>query len=186
MAEAVAYLRVSSKAQDHKTQKAAIERAAQARGDEIVRWYSEKMSGKNLDRPQLKKMLSDASAGLLRKLYVYRLDRVTRSGIADTLQVGDIYLTGAIDDLVADDLGYSIDWKLVVTYRVRAKQFGTDRLLYEKQFGTDLKADKFPQTEAPRRGLNEAIRKSFESLMGDPELRSALGGNETRHANANK
>ena len=50
---ATAYLRVSSKTQDFPTQRAAIERAASARGDSIGTWYAEKKSGKSLTRPEL-------------------------------------------------------------------------------------------------------------------------------------
>jgi DNA invertase Pin-like site-specific DNA recombinase len=82
-----AYCRVSSKAQDFATQRSAIERAATARGDTITSWRSEKRSGRLLARPELDRLRADARAGFIRKLYVYRLDRLTRSGIADTLQV---------------------------------------------------------------------------------------------------
>ena len=44
--EAAAYLRVSSVAQDFPSQKHAVERAAQARGDVVSHWYSEKRSAK--------------------------------------------------------------------------------------------------------------------------------------------
>jgi DNA invertase Pin-like site-specific DNA recombinase len=82
-----AYLRVSSRAQDAASQRAAIERAAVARGDEITVWYSEKRSGKTLARPELDRVRAEVRAGALRRLYIYRLDRVTRSGIRDTLDV---------------------------------------------------------------------------------------------------
>lgn len=85
--DAIAYVRVSSKAQGLAMQKAAIEKAAGARGDEIVRWYSDKMSGGTMDRPGLEKLRAEARAGEHAKLYVYRLDRLTRSGIRDTLGV---------------------------------------------------------------------------------------------------
>ena len=81
------YLRVSSRAQDFATQRNAIERAAMARGDTITDWRSEKRSGKLLARPELDRLRADVQAGSVRKLYVYRLDRLTRSGISDTLQV---------------------------------------------------------------------------------------------------
>jgi putative DNA-invertase from lambdoid prophage Rac len=81
------YCRVSSKAQDFATQRNAIDRAATARGDAITTWRSEKRSGKLLARPELDQLRADARAGHIRRLYVYRLDRLTRSGIADTLQV---------------------------------------------------------------------------------------------------
>jgi DNA invertase Pin-like site-specific DNA recombinase len=37
---AAAYVRVSSLAQDAASQRDAVERAAQARGDQVARWYS--------------------------------------------------------------------------------------------------------------------------------------------------
>jgi DNA invertase Pin-like site-specific DNA recombinase len=84
-----AYVRVSSKAQDHATQRAAIVRAAIGRGDEVGEWYAEKMSGKTLARPELDRLRAAVRAGEVRRLYVYRLDRLTRSGIRDTLEVVD-------------------------------------------------------------------------------------------------
>jgi DNA invertase Pin-like site-specific DNA recombinase len=84
---AAAYLRVSSRAQDFPTQRAAIERTAASRGDIITTWYSEKRSGKVLARPELDRLRADARNGKVEKLYVFRLDRLTRSGIRDTFEV---------------------------------------------------------------------------------------------------
>lgn len=82
-----AYIRVSSRAQDYATQRAAIERAAAARGDKIATWYAEKKSAKTLDRAELGRLRADARAGHVRKLYVFRIDRLARSGIRDTFEV---------------------------------------------------------------------------------------------------
>jgi DNA invertase Pin-like site-specific DNA recombinase len=84
---AVAYVRVSSKAQDLSMQRAAVERVATARGDHIETWYSEKRSARTIKRPELDRVRADARVGLIKKLYVYRLDRLTRSGIRDTFEV---------------------------------------------------------------------------------------------------
>jgi len=84
-----AYVRVSSRAQNHATQRAAIEQAASARGDVIAVWYAEKRTGKELARPELDRLRADARAGVLRRVYLFKLDRLTRSGIRDTLQVVD-------------------------------------------------------------------------------------------------
>lgn len=81
------YVRVSSRAQDHAMQLDAIERQARARGDVIGRRYAERLSGKTLDRPELKRLREDARQGYVRRLYVYRVDRLARSGIADMLTV---------------------------------------------------------------------------------------------------
>jgi DNA invertase Pin-like site-specific DNA recombinase len=84
---AAAYLRVSTKAQDHATQRSALLRAAAARRDSIVTWYAEKRGGQKLARPQLDQLREDARRGLVRRLYVYRIDRLTRSGIRDTFDL---------------------------------------------------------------------------------------------------
>ncbi|MCG8420008.1 MAG: recombinase family protein [Proteobacteria bacterium] len=88
-AEAIAYIRVSSKTQNHATQRSAIEKAATVRGDTVTQWYSEKKSAKTVERPELDRLRLDARAGRLagRRLYLFRLDRLTRSGIRDTLEV---------------------------------------------------------------------------------------------------
>ena len=87
--EVAAYVRVSSRAQTHATQRAAIEQAATARGDAITAWFSEKRTGAELARPELDEVRAQARAGKLSRLYVFRLDRLTRSGIRDTLSVVD-------------------------------------------------------------------------------------------------
>ena len=58
----VAYMRVSSRAQDLGMQRAAIEKMAAARGDTIEGWYSEKRTGKALARPELDRLRADVRA----------------------------------------------------------------------------------------------------------------------------
>jgi len=82
-----AYCRVSSKAQDLGMQRASIERACAARGDVVTAWYAEKRSGKVLARPELDRLRAEARTGAIRRLYVFRLDRLTRSGIRDTFEL---------------------------------------------------------------------------------------------------
>lgn len=84
--EAAAYLRVSSRSQDEATQRSAIERAAAARGDVVVDWFAERVSSRK-ERPKLKALLDQARRGELAPvLYVFRLDRLSRNGIRDTLR----------------------------------------------------------------------------------------------------
>jgi len=49
--------------------------------------YAEKRSGKSLNRPELTRLRDDARMGHIQRLYVFRLDRLTRSGIPDTFEV---------------------------------------------------------------------------------------------------
>jgi DNA invertase Pin-like site-specific DNA recombinase len=85
--DSVAYVRVSSRAQDHATQRSAIERAAVARGDAIAEWYAEKKSARTMDRAELRRLRDESRRGGIRRLYCFRLDRLTRSGIRDTFEL---------------------------------------------------------------------------------------------------
>lgn len=103
-----AYVRVSTKAQDYQTQVDAITRAAAARGDEITHWYAEKRSGKLLDRPKLAELLGEAQNGRLVKVYVFKVDRLTRRGIRDTLSIVEALRScGCLVTSVAD--GFLLD-----------------------------------------------------------------------------
>lgn len=82
-----AYLRVSSRSQTIETQRATIERAARNRGDAIAEWFAETESGRKLDRPVLTRLRAAVKEGHFSRVYVFRLDRLTRSGIRDTLAV---------------------------------------------------------------------------------------------------
>jgi putative DNA-invertase from lambdoid prophage Rac len=84
---AAAYIRVSSKSQTLDMQRAAIERAARARRDTISEWFSDKQSARTLSRRGLERLRQAAREGRVSRLYVYRLDRLARSGIRDTFEV---------------------------------------------------------------------------------------------------
>lgn len=88
--KAAGYIRVSSRAQDYATQRHALEQAARGRGHEIVRWFEETRSGgRNAPRPQLDALLEAIHRGEFAIVYVFRLDRLTRRGMRDTLAVVD-------------------------------------------------------------------------------------------------
>ncbi len=78
-------MRVSTRQQGWELQRDAIQRAASARGDEIVAWFEEKRSGSSRQRPELDQLRHAVRAGEVTRLYVFRLDRLTRLGIRDTL-----------------------------------------------------------------------------------------------------
>lgn len=102
-----AYIRVSSRQQDFSSQKHAIEKAARARGDKIERFFAEKASGSasssKVTRPVLAEMLGFVRAGELSKLYVFRIDRVSRGGIRATLSVVDELRAGGCELVTVAD-----------------------------------------------------------------------------------
>jgi DNA invertase Pin-like site-specific DNA recombinase len=83
------YLRVSTDGQSVETQNDSVVRAAKARGDRIGRVYAEIEGGGGRARPELRRMLADARKGLISRLYLYRLDRLTRGGARETLNLID-------------------------------------------------------------------------------------------------
>lgn len=106
---AAAYVRVSSRSQDNATQREAISRAAAARGDEIPfhHWYEEKRSARTLERAELAKIRECVRHGEIQRLYVFRLDRLTRSGIRDTLTLLDELRAGGCEVVTIAD-GFSL------------------------------------------------------------------------------
>lgn len=122
--KAAAYVRVSSRSQDASSQRAALQRAAAARGDELVDWFVEKQSGRTLARPILDSVRELARKGHIRKLFVFRLDRLTRSGIRDTLAVVqelraagcklvvlDLDVDGPAAEIVLAALAWAAQWE---------------------------------------------------------------------------
>jgi DNA invertase Pin-like site-specific DNA recombinase len=82
-----AYLRVSSRSQDVAMQRAAITRAAKARGERIGSWYAEQASSVAQSRPELTRLREDVRGGRVAKLWVFRLDRLSRGGILEVLNI---------------------------------------------------------------------------------------------------
>jgi len=109
VATAVAgYIRVSSRSQDYAYQRLAIERAARARGEAVSLWFADVASGSSMQRPQLLKLRAAQLAGKIHRLWVWRLDRLTRSGIVDTLCcIDEMRRWGCEISSVAD--GFAID-----------------------------------------------------------------------------
>lgn len=76
----IAYIRVSTKEQHLDRQRMALEEY------KIERWYEEKQSGKDTERPRLQEMLDFVREG--DTVYIVSFDRLARS-VADLLQITD-------------------------------------------------------------------------------------------------
>lgn len=83
------YIRVSTASQDHAYQRHAIELAARARGVKIDKWFADVATGGTMERPQLLRLRAELARRSVGTVWVWRLDRVSRSGIADTLAFVD-------------------------------------------------------------------------------------------------
>lgn len=87
----VAYLRVSTEAQTEKygldMQKQKILEYCNREGVMIDKWYIDGgYSGSKLDRPQITELLDDSEKGLIAKVFIYKLDRMSRD-VIDTLNL---------------------------------------------------------------------------------------------------
>ncbi len=107
MTSAHAYVRVSSRAQDDAMQRGVIVRFAEKREEAIPpeAWYAESRSAKTMQRPELARLREDARLGLVKTLYVFKLDRLCRTGVSDTFAViKELHQAGVTVIAIADNL----------------------------------------------------------------------------------
>ena len=72
------YVRVSGPAQDMRSQLPDLKRWAEA-NDRPVRWYTDKATGRNMDRPGWRKLDAALTAGQVARVVCWRLDRLGRT-----------------------------------------------------------------------------------------------------------
>lgn len=75
------YLRASTTEQDAGRARADLERFAAERGQQVAAWYVENESGAKLDRPELFRLLADATPGDV--LLIEQVDRLSRLNAKD-------------------------------------------------------------------------------------------------------
>lgn len=83
------YIRVSSKQQDTASQLPDMQRHAGGQTDPVV-WYTDKASGKNMDRPQWQKLATALAAGEVSAIVCWRLDRLGRTASGLTRLFDDL------------------------------------------------------------------------------------------------
>jgi DNA invertase Pin-like site-specific DNA recombinase len=92
------YLRVSSRQQDTRSQEPDLKRWADAYANGTpVKWYTDKFTGKTMDRPGWKRLEADMIAGRVSKIVVWRLDRLGRTAAG---------LTALFEDLQRRHIGF--------------------------------------------------------------------------------
>jgi len=91
------YVRVSSRKQDTRSQEPDLKRWIEAFAEMPVRWYRDKATGKNMDRPGWNRLEADMLAGKVSKIVVWRLDRLGRTAAG---------LTALFEDLGRRNIGF--------------------------------------------------------------------------------
>lgn len=103
-----AYVRVSSQGQSVATQRDAIERVARTRGQRVDVWFAEKTGGAAVRRAELDALRSAVQRGEFSRVYVYRLDRLSRRGIRATFAILEQFRACGCELVTVAD-GFSLD-----------------------------------------------------------------------------
>ena len=97
------YMRVSSDRQDLRSQQPDLTRWVHAYAtDAKVEWYSDKASGKSMDRPGWRRLETDIWAGKVLKIVVWRLDRLGRTASGLTALFEDLQRRGVGFESIRD------------------------------------------------------------------------------------
>ncbi len=73
------YIRVSTASQNEKGQRADIQKWLRGNGIADIKYYTDKESGDNLDRPAFQQLQADIFNGEIKTVVVWKLDRLSRS-----------------------------------------------------------------------------------------------------------
>lgn len=73
------YIRVSTVGQNEAGQRREVERWLAGNGIENVKWYVDRETGDNLNRPAFARLQADVFAGQVKTVVVWKLDRLSRS-----------------------------------------------------------------------------------------------------------
>lgn len=176
---AAAYVRVSTPEQSHALQRAAISRAATARGDRELEWFAETRSGRGWERPELDRLRELVFRGGCRKVYVWRLDRLTRRGIRDTLELVDglrragcelISVTegfdfrqGPLGDLLVAVMAWAAEME-GVAHGERVTAARTRMAAEGRPWGRPCRVEPGSELEAKIVSLRDGEKRSFRSI----------------------
>ena len=124
----VAYVRVSTAEQNEARQREALDVR------DIDKWFVEKISGKNTNRPEFQKMMDWVREG--DTIYIHDLSRIARStkdllDLLDTLEAKGVAL---VSDKEAIDTGTATG-KLIVTVIAAINEFERANLLERQREG---------------------------------------------------
>ena len=173
--KAAAYVRVSSRQQSLEAQKSAILKAASARGDEITDWYGEKASAYIGERAELAALRAAVRRGEHRKVYVFRIDRLSRSGVLSTFTIANEFkvagcaLVTVADSFELDSVAGPIILAVLATCAQMEREAMADRINAARERARAAGLD----WGRPRVLLDDTIRIAAKRVAGGESVRKA-------------
>jgi uncharacterized lipoprotein len=89
-----------------------------------------------------------------------------RAGIS--LRKGACKMSGIVNDLVIDDLGYSVTYISEFRYIIKQNE---SKVIFDKTFSTQVSSTKFPMRLAD---LSKSISDNIEKVMSDSDFKNTL------------
>lgn len=168
------YLRVSTSAQDTKSQKPDLERWAEGQSGP-VRWYADTATGTRMDRPEWNKLEAAIRAGRVATVAVWRLDRLGRTASG---------LTALFDDLNKRNVNL-VSLKDGVDLSTAAGRLMANVLASVAQFETEMRGERVRAGQAVARdngkrwGGSKPGKRKKVSPVGERTIRRMKEEGET-------
>ena len=163
----IGYVRVSTVEQNEARQLESL------KGYDIDRWYTEKVSGKDLNRPELQKMLDFAREG--DTIYIHDFSRISRSvkallSLIDTLEAKKVHLVSVKESLdTSTPAG-----RLMLTMIGAINEFERANLLERQAEGIAIAKAKGKYKGRKAIKVNEAFIEGYNKYLARKLSKSAL------------
>jgi DNA invertase Pin-like site-specific DNA recombinase len=129
------YERVSSKGQNLAGQHAELEAYTK---DQPARWYQDTFTGKTMDRPGFNALLADIRAGKIKRLVVWRLDRLGRTASGLTALFDELNALGCVFVSMKDGIDLSTaSGRLIANVLASVASFETEVRSERQRIGID-------------------------------------------------
>ena len=130
---AAIYVRVSSNAQDHKSQTPDLKRWAESH-DGPAKWYRDKRSGVTMDRKDFNRLMDHLRAGKVDRVVTWRLDRLGRTTkglceLFDELRERKVDLVSLRDGFNLDSAGGRMHARILASVAEFETEARSERIL---------------------------------------------------------
>jgi DNA invertase Pin-like site-specific DNA recombinase len=146
------YERVSSRGQKLDSQHHDLTTWAtgQQASGQTIKWYTDKFTGKTLDRPGMTKLLADIRSGKVKAVVVWRLDRLGRTAKG---------LTALFDELVVLKVNF-VSLKDGIDLGTPAGRLIANVLASVASYETEIRAERIAAGKAAKQAKIDAILKA--------------------------